>query len=102
MLLIVSSQILVWGAVEIARIFGVSDMIIGLTIVAVGTSLPELTSSVIAPRRGEHDIALGNGAHQSFRGWGISGRLCGIYDLPYRQGCGGQVAVFSLDHRFYQ
>ena len=59
-LLIVSSQILVWGAVEIARIFGVSDMIIGLTIVAVGTSLPELASSVIAARRGEHDIALGN------------------------------------------
>ena len=59
-LLIVSSQILVWGAVEIARIFEVSDMIIGLTIVAVGTSLPELASSVIAARRGEHDIALGN------------------------------------------
>lgn len=59
-LLIVSSRILVWGAVEIAQIFGVSDMIIGLTIIAVGTSLPELASSVIAARKGEHDIALGN------------------------------------------
>lgn len=59
-LLIASSRILVWGAVEIAQIFGVSDMIIGLTIVAVGTSLPELASSVIAARKGEHDIALGN------------------------------------------
>lgn len=60
LLLIVSSRILVWGAVEIAQIFGISDMIIGLTIVAVGTSLPELASSVIAARKGEHDIALGN------------------------------------------
>ncbi|MDP1558242.1 MAG: calcium/sodium antiporter [Nitrosomonas sp.] len=59
-LLIVSSRILVWGAIEIARSFGVSDLIIGLTIVAVGTSLPELASSLIAVRKGEHDIALGN------------------------------------------
>ena len=60
LLLIVSSRILVWGAVEIAHAFGVSDLIIGLTIVAVGTSLPELASSIIATRKGEHDIALGN------------------------------------------
>jgi cation:H+ antiporter len=60
LLLVVSSRILVWGAVEIAQIFGVSDMIIGLTIIAIGTSLPELASSVIAARKGEHDIALGN------------------------------------------
>jgi cation:H+ antiporter len=59
-LLIVSSRILVWGAVEIAHHFGVSDLIIGLTIVAVGTSLPELASSLIAIRKGEHDIAFGN------------------------------------------
>jgi len=59
-ILIISSRILVWGAVEIAHGFGVSDLIIGLTIVAVGTSLPELASSVIATRKGEHDIALGN------------------------------------------
>lgn len=59
-MLIASSRILVWGAVEIARIFGVSDLIIGLTVIAVGTSLPELASSIIAARKGEHDIALGN------------------------------------------
>jgi len=59
-LLIVSSRILVWGAVEIAHGFGISDLIIGLTIVAVGTSLPELATSIIATRKGEHDIALGN------------------------------------------
>jgi cation:H+ antiporter len=59
-LLIISSRILVWGAVEIAEAFGVSDLIIGLTIVALGTSLPELASSISAARKGEHDIALGN------------------------------------------
>jgi cation:H+ antiporter len=58
--LIISSRILVWGAVTIAHGFGVSDLIIGLTVVAIGTSLPELASSVIAARKGEHDIALGN------------------------------------------
>ncbi|MBS8241135.1 calcium/sodium antiporter [Marinobacter lipolyticus] len=60
LLLIVSSRVLVWGAVDLASAFGVSDLIIGLTIVAVGTSLPELASSVIAARKGEHDLALGN------------------------------------------
>lgn len=59
-LLIAGSRLVVWGAVEIAHGFGVSDLIIGLTIVAVGTSLPELASSLIAIRKGEHDIALGN------------------------------------------
>jgi cation:H+ antiporter len=58
--LIISSRLLVWGAVEIAHGLGVSDLIIGLTVVAVGTSLPELASSVIAARKGEHDLALGN------------------------------------------
>ena len=58
--LIGSSRILVWGAVEIARNFGVSDLVIGLTVVAFGTSLPELASSLAAARKGEPDIALGN------------------------------------------
>ncbi|KMQ76312.1 calcium/sodium antiporter [Marinobacter subterrani] len=60
LLLIASSRILVWGAVDLATAFGISDLVIGLTIVAVGTSLPELASSVIAARKGEHDLALGN------------------------------------------
>jgi len=59
-LLILSSRLLVWGAVGIARGLGVSDLVIGLTIVAVGTSLPELASSLSAVRKQEHDIALGN------------------------------------------
>ncbi|MDX1558697.1 MAG: calcium/sodium antiporter [Marinobacter sp.] len=60
LLLIVSSRILVWGAVDLATMFGISDLVIGLTIVAIGTSLPELASSIIAARKGEHDLALGN------------------------------------------
>lgn len=59
-LLLVSSRALVWGSVEIAHFFGVSDIIIGLTVVAVGTSLPELASSLTAIKKKEHDIALGN------------------------------------------
>lgn len=59
-LLILSSRILVWGAVQIAQQLGVSDLLIGLTIVALGTSLPELAASIVAARKGEHDIAVGN------------------------------------------
>lgn len=59
-LLLVSSKLLVWGAINIATAFGVSDLIIGLTIVAIGTSLPELAASIVSARKGEHDIALGN------------------------------------------
>jgi cation:H+ antiporter len=59
-LLLVSSRMLVWGAVNVATAFGISDLVIGLTIVALGTSLPELAASVIAAMRNEHDIAIGN------------------------------------------
>lgn len=59
-ILVLSSRLLVWGAVNIAQSMGVSDLVIGLTVVAVGTSLPELASSIAATRKGEHDIALGN------------------------------------------
>lgn len=59
-LLIISSRFLVWGAVSIAEAFGVSDLVIGLTVVAVGTSLPELASSISAVRKNEHDLVIGN------------------------------------------
>lgn len=59
-LLVASSRALVWGACNIARSLGVSDLLIGLTIVAVGTSLPELASSIAAARKGEDDLAFGN------------------------------------------
>ncbi|MCC5450840.1 calcium/sodium antiporter [Rheinheimera sp. UJ51] len=59
-LLLASSQLLVQGAVTIARYAGMSDLIIGLTIIAIGTSLPELAASVIGVLKGEDDLALGN------------------------------------------
>ena len=58
--LITSSRVLVWGAVEVAEFFGVSDLIIGLTIVAIGTSLPELAATIAAARKKEFDLAVGN------------------------------------------
>lgn len=59
-LLLISSEVLVWGSVEIAHIFGVSDLVIGLTIVALGTSLPELAATVASALKNEHDMAIGN------------------------------------------
>lgn len=58
--LLAGSQLLVWGAVNIASALGVSDTIIGLTIVAFGTSLPELAASLGSALKKEHDIAIGN------------------------------------------
>ena len=58
--LMVSSKLLVWGSTGIAQAFGVSDLVIGLTIVAIGTSLPELAASVASALKGHHDIAIGN------------------------------------------
>lgn len=58
--LILSSKILVWGATGIATEFGVSELLIGLTIVAIGTSLPELAASITSAIKGHHDIAIGN------------------------------------------
>jgi len=60
LVLILSSRAIVWGAVELATLWGLSELMIGLTIVAVGTSLPELVASLSAARKGEHDMALGN------------------------------------------
>jgi cation:H+ antiporter len=58
--LLISSRMLVWGAVDIATRLGVSDLVIGLTIVALGTSLPELAAALMGAIRKEHDIAIGN------------------------------------------
>ena len=59
-MLLLGSNALVDGAVKVATHFGVSDLVIGLTIVAIGTSLPELAASVASALKGEPDIALGN------------------------------------------
>lgn len=58
--LLASSKLLVWSAVNIAQLFGISDLVIGLTIVALGTSLPELAASVAAILKKEDDLAIGN------------------------------------------
>lgn len=58
--LIGSSKLLVWGATGIATLLGIDELIIGLTIVAIGTSLPELAASITSAIKGHHDIAIGN------------------------------------------
>ena len=74
--LVASSRLLVWAAVDIAQTLGISDLVIGLTIVALGTSLPELAASMTAGRKGEHDIALGNIAGSNMF------NLLGVMALP--------------------
>lgn len=59
-LLLASSRLLVWGAVELALALGVSELVVGLTVVAVGTSLPELATSIASALKGRHDMVLGN------------------------------------------
>ena len=58
--MIASSRALVWGATELARTFGVSELVIGLTVVAIGTSLPELAACVASALKRHHDLAIGN------------------------------------------
>lgn len=59
-LLVASSRLLVWGAIAVAEQLGVSELIIGLTVVAIGTSLPELAATMASALRGHTEIALGN------------------------------------------
>jgi len=58
--LLASAEVTVWSAKTIAQAMGISELIIGLTVVAIGTSLPELAASVVSAMRGHHDIAIGN------------------------------------------
>ncbi len=60
LILIASSRVLVWGSVEYARYFEISEVIIGLTIVAIGTSLPELAATLTSALKNHHDMAIGN------------------------------------------
>ena len=60
LVLVGSSRLLVWGATGIAQALGISELIIGLTVVALGTSLPELAASIASLRKGKPDLAIGN------------------------------------------
>jgi len=74
--LLVSSKMLVWAAVNIAHAMGVSDLVIGLTIVALGTSLPELAASISSVLKGEDDLAIGNVIGSNVY------NLLAVYSLP--------------------
>ena len=74
--LLLSSKMLVWAAVNIAQAFGISDLVIGLTIVAVGTSLPELAASVASVLKKEDDLAVGNVIGSNMY------NLLAVYSLP--------------------
>jgi len=83
--LFIGSRLLVTGSVDIARHLGVSDLVIGLTIIAIGTSLPELAATIMSALRGEHDIAIGNIIGSNMF------NLLGVMGLP------GLLAPASLD-----
>ncbi len=85
-LLVASSRILVWGATTIATSLGISDLIIGLTIVAFGTSLPEIAASVASVLKGENDIAIGNVLGSNiFNSLGVIGLAILLYILLFRR-----------------
>ena len=83
--LVGASHLLVWGAVDLARTLGVSELLIGLTVVAAGTSLPELASAVVSARKGQHDFVLGNVIGSNFFNTlavvGVSGAISPFRDV---------------------
>ena len=83
-LIVLGSDFAVDGASQLARMFGVSERFIGLTIVALGTSLPELVTSVTAARKGNADIAIGNIVGSNiFNILFVAGTSALICDVPY-------------------
>lgn len=93
-LLVGGAQLMVRGATEIAASFGVSDLVIGLTVVAVGTSLPELATSLIAALRGERDMAVGNIVGSNIFNIGA---VLGLTSLIAPAGVGVDPAAINFD-----
>ena len=94
-LLVLGAGWLVGGATEVARRFGVSELVIGLTIVAAGTSLPELATSIVAAIRGERDIAVGNVVGSNiFNLLGVLGLAAVV--APNGIAVAGQAAQFDI------
>ncbi len=110
-LLVVSSRILVWGATTIATDLGISDLVIGLTIVAIGTSLPEIAASVASVLKGENEIAIGNVLGSNiFNSLGVVGLAAIIHpatvetdvlyrDLPVMLGAGVLLYFLLYSHK---
>lgn len=93
-LLVAGSSALVSGAVALATAFGVSGLVVGLTVVAVGTSLPELVATVVAVRRGEPDIALGNAVGSNIANLGL---VLGVPGLIAADGIPVPAAAAAFD-----
>ncbi|MGB1334100.1 MAG: calcium/sodium antiporter [Porticoccaceae bacterium] len=87
--LLVCAELTVWGAKSIALSMGVSELVIGLTIIAIGTSLPELAASVMSAIRGHHDIAVGN----------IIGS--NLFNLLLVMGAAGAISPIALDSQVF-
>lgn len=108
--LLAASRALVWASVGVAEALGISDLVIGLTIVAIGTSLPELAASLTAAVRNEHDLAIGNvigsNMYNLLAVMGIAGVLAPldvdrhvlIRDLPIMIGLTLVLFLMSLDY----
>ena len=110
--LVASSHVLVWGCVDLARTMGVSELLIGLTVVSIGTSLPELASAVASARKGEHEFVLGNIVGSNFFNTlavvGLAGAISPFKnispyllarDLPMMVLMSVSIAVFGLNCR---
>ncbi len=110
--LVGSSHVLVWGCVDLARTMGVSELLIGLTVVSVGTSLPELASAIASARKGEHEFVLGNIVGSNFFNTlavvGLAGAISPFKnispyllsrDLPMMVMMSVSIAVFGLNYR---
>jgi cation:H+ antiporter len=88
------AQFLVDGAVGIATSFGVSGLVVGLTVVAIGTSLPELVTSIIAVRRGERDMSVGNIVGSNIFNIGM---VLGLPAMIFQGGIPVPAAAIALD-----
>ncbi|HUG63186.1 MAG TPA: calcium/sodium antiporter [Methylomirabilota bacterium] len=108
---VVGGRVLVDGAVDLARIYEISETIIGLTIVAVGTSMPELVTAVVAAYRGHGDVALGNvlgsNIYNTFGIAGVTGLIAptavpweiATFDAPVMVGVSAVVLVMCFTNR---
>ena len=87
--LLLGAEVTVWGAKEIAQFFGISELVIGLTVIALGTSLPELAASVVSALKGHHDIAVGN----------VFGS--NLFNLMLVMTAAGAISPMQIDHSVF-